>query len=50
MLTVLTVLSPLKEPVKLPENVGIELKSSRIAKVAGIAVIVATIGLYIVFA
>jgi SSS family solute:Na+ symporter len=49
-LAILTAVKPLKEPVKLPREGEIELRSSSIAKVGGVAVVVMTVVLYIVFA
>ena len=46
---IITIVSPLKTPVVLPENKEIELKSSGIAYFGGILVIIATIFLYYVF-
>ncbi len=46
---ILTILKPMKEPVHMPENTEIALKSSGPAKVLGIGVVLATIALYAVF-
>lgn len=46
---VLTLLKPMQNPVVLPENDQIELKSSPGAKVVGVGVVLATIALYAVF-
>jgi SSS family solute:Na+ symporter len=48
-LGVMTAMRPLAEPVKLPEQSKIELASSRGAKLAGVAVILATLALYAIF-
>lgn len=45
----LTILKPLRTPVVLPHNPEIDLRSSRSAKIGGVIVCIATIGLYIVF-
>lgn len=45
----LTLIKPIKTPVKMPENKEISLESSQGAKVFGIGVVVATIALYAVF-
>ena len=49
VLAIVTVMFPLKEPVKLPEQTKIELKSSPIAKALAWVVVAATIVLYIIF-
>ncbi len=49
-LAILTVVRPLKEAVTLPQEGTIELKSSPIAKIGGIAVVILTVILYIIFA
>lgn len=49
VLTLMTWLRPLPEPVKLPEQQGMDLSSSRGAKIAGLIVVAATIVLYIIF-
>ncbi|WP_309399223.1 sodium:solute symporter family transporter [Cerasicoccus maritimus] len=49
VLLALTLLNPLKEAIQLPRNAEIELTSSRSAKIWGSVVIVATLGLYIIF-
>jgi len=46
---IITALRPLPEPFELPTKTHIELTSSRLAKGLGIAVVVATVVLYIVF-
>jgi SSS family solute:Na+ symporter len=50
VLAVMTILKPLPAPIVLPENDQIELKSSPVAKLGGIAVVILTVVLYIVFA
>ncbi len=50
VLGIMTMLMPLPAPIVLPENDKIELKSSPVAKIGGIAVVLCTIVLYIVFA
>lgn len=45
----LTLIKPIKTPVKMPENTEISLESSKGAKIFGIGVVVATIALYAVF-
>jgi SSS family solute:Na+ symporter len=46
---VITMVKPLKEPVKFPVKSDIDMNSSGIAKVFGLVVVVITIGLYIFF-
>lgn len=46
---VITLIRPLPKPFELPTKTHIELTSSRLAKGLGIAVVVATVMLYIVF-
>ncbi|MEM1330955.1 MAG: sodium/solute symporter [Planctomycetota bacterium] len=45
----MTLLRPLPEPAKLPVQEGMDLSGSKGAKLAGIAVVVATVALYVVF-
>ena len=45
----LTLVNPLREPVKMPVDDTIELTSSPLAKVAGIGVCVCTVILYVIF-
>ncbi|MEQ9823769.1 MAG: sodium/solute symporter [Puniceicoccaceae bacterium] len=45
----LTIISPLKRPVTMPENKEIEVTTSRSAQIMGGGVIVATIALYAIF-
>lgn len=47
--TIATLVKPLNKPVELPVNEDIDLQSSKGAKIAGIAVVIMTIGLYIQF-
>jgi SSS family solute:Na+ symporter len=47
--TAMTVLMPLKEPVKLPVNEDMELKSSGAAKLLGVGVVLLTCVLYYIF-
>lgn len=49
VLAIVTMLFPLKEPVKLPEQTKIELESSPIAKTLAWVVVAATVVLYIIF-
>jgi SSS family solute:Na+ symporter len=49
VLGVITVSSPLKEPVTLPEHQKFDMASSRGAKVFGLIVVVATVALYVIF-
>jgi len=49
VLAVATLVSPLKEPVSLPTQSKIELKSSGGAKLFGLVVVVATAVLYVIF-
>lgn len=46
---ILTLVAPLKEPVKMPENEDIPLDTSPTAKIAGIGVVIATLTLYAIF-
>ncbi|MDQ8203244.1 sodium/solute symporter [Pelagicoccus sp. SDUM812003] len=46
---ILTKVSPMAKPVEMPENKEIALETSPIAKFWGVVVVVATIGLYVVF-
>ena len=46
---VITILKPMKEPVRMPVNDAIALESSRGAKLCGIAVCVLTAALYLIF-
>jgi hypothetical protein len=46
----MTLVTPLKEPIKLPTQTKIEIKSSRLAMVLGVVVVVATVALYVIFA
>ncbi|MEO1534628.1 MAG: sodium/solute symporter [Planctomycetota bacterium] len=50
VLMVMTIVKPLPEAVQLPVQEGMEIKGSKGAKLVGIGVVLATIGLYIVFA
>ena len=49
IMTVITAIKPLTEPVKLPVREDIDVTPSSGAKFAGIAIIVITIILYVVF-
>jgi SSS family solute:Na+ symporter len=49
VLAVMTILRPLQEPVTLPKQEKIELKSSRGAVIFGIVVVLATAALYVIF-
>lgn len=49
VLTIATLTSPLKEPVSLPTQSKIELKSSSGAKLFGLVVVAATAVLYVIF-
>jgi SSS family solute:Na+ symporter len=49
VLGVLTLIKPLPEPVKLPEQTKIALETSAGAKLCGLLVVLATIALYVVF-
>ncbi|MFP4540320.1 MAG: sodium:solute symporter family transporter [Opitutales bacterium] len=46
---VLTLVDPLEKPVELPVSTEIAMESSPAAKIGGIAVVIATIALYIIF-
>ena len=50
VLGTMTLVAPLKEPIKLPQQEGMELKGSKVAKFAGIGVVIATVALYVIFA
>ncbi|MEO0629210.1 MAG: hypothetical protein AAFY46_00600, partial [Planctomycetota bacterium] len=50
VLMVMTIVKPLPEAVQMPVQEGMEIKGSKGAKLVGIGVVLATIGLYIVFA
>jgi SSS family solute:Na+ symporter len=49
VLTVLTLIHPLKQPVDLPVNEKMNLDSSAGAKLFGLGVVIATVALYIIF-
>jgi len=49
VLAVMTVISPLREPLKLPEQDKIEMKSSKGALAFGLLVCIATLALYAIF-
>lgn len=49
VLAVMTLVAPLKEPVKLPEQTKIAMDSSPGAKIFGIIVVILTVMLYVVF-
>jgi len=49
LMALITWLKPLAEPVKMPVNTRIQLESSPLARNWGIAVVVATLGLYAFF-
>ncbi len=49
VLGAVTVIAPLKEPISMPEQTKIEMKSSPVAKVVGVFIVVATVALYIYF-
>ena len=49
VLAVLTLINPLKEPVKLPVNHEIALESSPSAKILGWVVVALTLVLYVIF-
>ena len=49
VMTILTILKPLKEPVEFKHNTTIELHTSNGAKAAGIVVVIATLLLYLIF-
>ena len=49
IMAVITALKPLTEPVKLPEREDIDATPSSGARIAGVAIIVATVVLYIIF-
>lgn len=49
VLGIMTVVNPLKEPVTLPEQTKIDLKSSQLAKGIGIVVVILTVALYVIF-
>lgn len=49
VMTIITLIKPLKEPVRFDVKTDINLESSGIAKVFGLLVVAATIGLYVIF-
>ena len=49
VLTILTLINPLKQPVDLPVNEKMDMTSSKGTKIFGFAVVVLTIILYIIF-
>ncbi|HSP42693.1 MAG TPA: sodium/solute symporter [Luteolibacter sp.] len=46
---VITLVKPMRKPVELPVNEQMELTTSPGAKLAGVAIVIATIGLYVMF-
>ncbi|MGJ8677243.1 MAG: sodium:solute symporter family transporter [Akkermansiaceae bacterium] len=46
---ILTLVKPMKNPVILPENDVISLETSKGAQICGVAIVIATIALYIIF-
>ncbi len=46
---VITLAKPMRKPVELPVNEQMELTTSPGAKLAGVAIVIATIGLYVMF-
>ncbi|MHC4336488.1 MAG: sodium:solute symporter family transporter [Planctomycetota bacterium] len=49
VMTIITLIKPLKEPVRFDVKTDINLESSGMAKVFGLLVVAATIGLYVIF-
>ena len=49
VMTIITILKPLKEPIEFKLNTNIELHTSKGAKFAGIFVVIATLVLYFIF-
>jgi len=49
VMSLLTLLKPLKQEIQMPENTSMNLESSRGAKIGGIAVLAASAALYIIF-
>ncbi len=49
ILLIVTLIKPLKEPIKLPEQTKIPMHSSKGALVVGVIVCIATVALYVVF-
>ena len=49
VLGVMTAVRPLPEPVRLPVKEGMDVTSSKGAKVGGVIVVLVTVALYIVF-
>jgi len=49
VMTIITVLKPLPQPVKFEQKVNIDLSSSKSAKLAGIIVVILTLALYVIF-
>ncbi|MCG8525750.1 MAG: sodium/solute symporter [Opitutales bacterium] len=46
---IITLVAPMKDPVKMPENKEIALESSKTAQILGVGVIIATLVLYAIF-
>jgi len=49
VLTVLTLINPLKKPVELPVNEDMDMRASKGAKACGIVVVLMTLVLYVIF-
>jgi SSS family solute:Na+ symporter len=49
VLTIITIVNPLKEPIKLPVRESMDMKSSASTIFFGIAVVMATLVLYVIF-
>jgi SSS family solute:Na+ symporter len=49
VLTILTLINPLKKPVELPVNEKMDMQTSKGAKVCGILVVLLTLALYAIF-
>jgi len=49
VMAIITLIKPLEKPVEFPVRTDIDLRPSRLAKLFGLAVVIVTVGLYIIF-
>lgn len=49
IMTIITLIKPLPQPIEFKQNINIDLKSSRSAAVAGVVVVILTLLLYVIF-
>lgn len=49
LMTIITLVKPLPQPIEFKQRINIELKSSKTAAVAGIVVVILTLILYVIF-